>query len=60
MSPRSLVPKKVFFTSGVGMADDPLLSFEYALRDAKIERFNLVSVSSIAPPNIKIIDIEKD
>jgi len=59
MNPRSLVPKKVFFTSGIGVADDPLLSFEYALRDAKIERFNLVSVSSIAPPNVKIIDIDE-
>jgi arginine decarboxylase len=59
MNPRSLVPKKVFFTSGVGVADDPLLSFEYALRNAKIEKFNLVSVSSIAPPNIKIIDIDE-
>jgi arginine decarboxylase len=59
MKPRSLVPKKVFFTSGVGVADDPLLSFEYALRDAKIEKFNLVPVSSIAPPNIKIIDIDE-
>ena len=44
----SLIPKRVFFTSGVGVADDSLLSFEYALRDAKIEKFNLVSVSSIA------------
>jgi len=59
MNPRSLVPKKVFFTSGIGVADDSLLSFEYALRDAKIEKFNLVPVSSIAPPNLKIIDIDE-
>ena len=59
MNPRSLVPKKVFFTSGIGVADDSLLSFEYALRDAKIERFNLVPVSSIAPPKVKIIDVDE-
>ncbi|BFI73472.1 pyruvoyl-dependent arginine decarboxylase [Nanoarchaeota archaeon] len=59
MPSRSLLPKKVFFTSGIGVAEDPLLSFEFALRDAKIEKFNLVPVSSIAPPNIKIIDINE-
>ena len=53
-----MVPKS-FFTSGIGVADDQLLSFEYALRDAKIERFNLVPVSSIAPPNVKIIEIDE-
>jgi len=55
----NLVPKKLFFTKGVGIASDPLLSFEYALRDAKIEKFNLVAVSSIVPPNIKIVSIEE-
>jgi arginine decarboxylase len=59
MISRSLVPRKVFFTKGVGVAEDPLLSFELALRDAKIEKFNLVNVSSIAPPNIKIVDIDE-
>lgn len=59
MSGRSHLPRKVFFTKGVGIADDPLLSFEFALRDAKIEKFNLVPVSSIAPPNIKIVDINE-
>jgi len=55
----NLVPKKLFFTKGIGIADDPLLSFEYALRDARIEKFNLVAVSSIVPPNIKIVSIEE-
>ncbi len=59
MISRSLLPKKVFFTKGVGIAEDPLLSFELALRDARIEKFNLVPVSSIAPPNIKIVDIDE-
>ncbi|MFX0072673.1 MAG: pyruvoyl-dependent arginine decarboxylase [Candidatus Hermodarchaeota archaeon] len=46
----SLVPKKVFFVKGVGFHKTELNSFEAALRDAGIERFNLVQVSSILPP----------
>ncbi len=51
----SLVPKKVFFTKGVGKSRDYLSSFESALRDAGIAQFNIVSVSSIFPPGCKII-----
>lgn len=47
------VPKKVFFTKGVGTHRDKLTSFELALRDAGIERSNLVMVSSILPPIAK-------
>lgn len=47
------IPTKVFFTKGVGRAKEYLASFEDALRDAKIQIFNLVSVSSIFPPNCK-------
>ena len=54
-----MVPKKVFFTKGVGRHKERLASFELALRDAGIEKFNLVSVSSILPPNCKIISKEK-
>ena len=50
-----LVPKKVFFTKGVGIHKDELRSFELALRDAGIEKMNLVYVSSIFPPGCKII-----
>ncbi|MBD3255538.1 MAG: arginine decarboxylase, pyruvoyl-dependent [Candidatus Lokiarchaeota archaeon] len=46
----SLVPKKVFFVKGKGFHKTKLASFEQALRDAGIERFNLVQVSSILPP----------
>ncbi|WP_456369325.1 pyruvoyl-dependent arginine decarboxylase [Geoglobus sp.] len=53
-----LVPKKVFFTSGVGRHEDALVSFELALRDAGIERFNLVTVSSIFPPQCEVVGIE--
>ncbi len=50
-----LVPKKLFFTKGVGVHKDELRSFELALRSAGIEKCNLVRVSSILPPNCKII-----
>jgi arginine decarboxylase len=50
-----MVPKKVFFTKGAGIHRDELRSFELALRDAGIEKQNLVYVSSIFPPGCKII-----
>ncbi len=50
-----LVPKKLFFTKGVGRHKEQLRSFELALRNAGIEKCNLVQVSSIFPPNCKII-----
>lgn len=49
------VPKKVFFVKGVGMHREKLQSFEDALRDAGIEKFNLVRVSSILPPKCKMV-----
>ena len=49
------VPKKVFFTKGVGKHKEKLQSFELALRKAGIEKCNLVSVSSIFPPKCKIV-----
>ena len=48
-----MVPQKVFFTKGVGRHKEMLQSFEAALRDAGIEKFNIVSVSSIYPPGCK-------
>ena len=49
------VPQKLFFTKGVGVHKEELRSFELALRDAGIEKCNLVTVSSILPPRCKII-----
>ena len=46
-----MIPKQVFFTRGVGRDRKELQSFEAALRDAGISRLNLVTVSSILPPN---------
>ena len=49
------VPSKIFLTKGVGPHKHELRSFELALRDAGIEKCNLVTVSSILPPRCKII-----
>lgn len=49
------VPTKIFLTKGAGVHKDKLASFELALRDAGIEKCNLVFVSSILPPNCKVI-----
>lgn len=54
-SKKVMVPKKLFFTKGVGTHKEELRSFELALRDAGIEKCNLIQVSSIIPPNVKII-----
>lgn len=51
----TLIPKRMFFTKGVGFHRNQLQSFEIALRDAGIEICNLVTVSSIFPPDCKII-----
>lgn len=53
------VPSKVFFTKGVGRHREQLTSFELALRDAGIEKYNLVAVSSIFPPKAKIVKKEE-
>jgi len=53
------VPKQMFFTKGDGKHRNNLQSFEEALRDAGIAGFNLVRVSSIFPPNCKIVPRER-
>lgn len=55
----NLIGKKIFFTKGVGVHKEYLTSFELALRDAGIAPYNLVSVSSIFPPNCKRISKEE-
>ncbi len=52
---KDMVPKRVFLTKGVGKHKERLTSFELALRDAGIASQNLVRVSSIFPPNCKVI-----
>lgn len=57
--PLHYVPKMMFFTKGKGTHKDYLTSFEMSLRDASIGDLNLVSVSSIKPPNCKIVGIKE-
>ena len=52
-------PKRIFLTYGVGRHREKLASFELALRDAGIQKYNLVNVSSIYPPGAKIIEKEE-
>lgn len=54
-----MVPKRVFFTKGVGVHKEKLASFEMALRVAGLAHCNLVLVSSIYPPGCKIISKEE-
>lgn len=53
-----ILPKKMFLTKGVGNHREKLSSFELALRDAGIAPFNIVRVSSIYPPDCKLISKE--
>ena len=53
------VARYIFLTKGVGRHKERLASFEEALRDAKIAKYNLVHVSSIFPPHCKIIPVSK-
>jgi len=53
-----LVPGKAFLTKGVGRDKQKLTSFELALRDAGIARYNLVQVSSIFPPHCELVTPE--
>lgn len=52
---KNMVPTRLFFTKGVGKHKERLTSFEMALRDAGIAAQNLVRVSSIFPPQCKLI-----
>lgn len=52
-------PSRIFFTKGVGRHKDYLQSFELALRQAGIEKCNIVTVSSIYPAGCKRISKEQ-
>jgi arginine decarboxylase len=54
-----VVPKKIFYTKGVGVHKEKLASFEMALRVAGLAHCNLVLVSSIYPPGCKVVTKEE-
>ena len=53
-----MTPTAFFVTRGIGYHRKELESFEAALRDAQIQMYNLVTVSSILPPNVLELSIE--
>ena len=53
---KNWIPKNIFLTRGTGVHNEKLASFELALRSAGIASYNLISVSSILPPNCEIIN----
>lgn len=59
LSPTAFVPSRIFFTKGIGKHREKLNSFELALRNADIAKYNLVRVSSIFPPGCKIVKKEE-
>jgi arginine decarboxylase len=54
-----MIPKKIFYTKGVGVHKEKLASFEMALRVAGLAHCNLVLISSIFPPGCKIVPKEE-
>jgi arginine decarboxylase len=55
----TMIPKYFFLTKGVGKHKEQLQSFELALRNAGIHYCNLVNVSSIVPPECKMLSREQ-
>lgn len=55
----TFIPSRLFLTKGTGQHKEKLASLEQALRDAGIAPFNLVKVSSIFPPNCKLVSREE-
>ena len=53
------IAKGIFLTKGVGKHREKLSSFELSLRSANIAEYNIVRVSSIFPPNCKVISIQE-
>jgi arginine decarboxylase len=51
----NFIPKRMFFTNGVGCYENQQLGFEPALRDADIEICSLVMVTTIFAPGCRII-----
>ena len=57
MSHSVFTPHSLFLTRGTGTHREKLASFELALREAGIECYNLVSVSSILPPRCEFVEL---
>ncbi len=55
-----ILPQKIVLTKGIGQGSTSLNAFDSALLNAGVGNFNLVRVSSIVPPNSKIINLNTD
>ena len=55
ITPLAFVPKRLFFTKGVGAHEQQRVAMHHALRDAGVSDCNLVKVSSVIPPGCRII-----
>ena len=55
----ALIPSKFFFTKGVGVHTKQMMAFELALRDAGVNKCNLVKISSIIAPGCQRISPEE-
>ncbi len=53
------IASKMILSKGVGQNKEKLVSFELALRNAKIAPFNIVKVSSIFPPRCEIVSTQR-
>ena len=54
-----MIPTKIFLTTGIGHGNEKIVSFENALREGQISCYNLVTVSSILPPQCEEISVEE-
>jgi len=48
-------PRRVFLTRGFGRHAEKFASYEMALRDARLQPYNIVHVSSIVPPGCRVV-----
>jgi arginine decarboxylase len=53
--PMSFIPRRLFFTAGVGQHELERVALQHAMRQAGVSQCNLVKVSSILPPETQII-----
>jgi arginine decarboxylase len=46
---------KIYLTTGVGFGKTPISAFDSALRDAGVDNFNLLTLSSVVPPGAEVV-----
>ena len=54
--PLAFVPTRVFFTAGRGVHEHERVAVQHALREAGVADCNLVKVSSVLPPGVRVIE----